>query len=70
MICRFCNEPAQDGDLFINGCHPQCAAKVRKHEQAIEKLLADVQSLSWGYDPVQQAESISKNKEEKGCAKC
>ena len=63
MKCLFCKLPAQDGDLFINDCHPQCAAKVRKHERAIEKLLADVQRLSWGYDPVQQAEAILKNKQ-------
>ena len=63
MTCLFCRLPAQDGDLFINGCHPACEAKVRKHERAIEKLLADVQRLSWGYDPVQQAEAILKNKQ-------
>ena len=65
MTCLFCRLPAQDGDLFINGCHPACEAKVRKHERAIEKLLANVRDLSWGYDPVRQAESILKNKEGK-----
>ena len=65
MRCKFCNVEAKNTDLFINGCHWYCERKVRKHERAIENLLADVQSLSWGLDPVQQAESILKNKEKK-----
>ena len=57
MTCVHC------GKEYILGLWNTCLGC--KYERAIEKLLADVQGLSWGLDPVQQAESILKNKEGK-----